>query len=265
MKRIISAIIAFSAVLTIAGCNNKKSSEKEAKNSSVSETTTEAVQASTQPDPLATTEKTTVPATEATEATTAPATEVSTEKTEDPDVNSFYYNGDGAVVFGDDYEKENDATLMAAAESLFVSACQTEWKYTVGCPYETNTEDYIENDFQWRFYRITDSNIKSFADLENDYYKVFSKKYPNQLNELFIESNGAVYALDAARGMDIFYENSTITEIKSKTDDEIFFTVENHYSGTDTDVNTPATKTDTFSVVIESDGAWRAGEFNLPY
>lgn len=265
MKRIISAIIAFSAVLTIAGCNNKKTSEKEAKDSSVSETTTEAVQASTQPDPLATTEKTTVPATEATEATTAPATEAATKNPETPDSEAFDYNGDGAVVFEDDYKKESDATLMAAAQSLYESACQTEWKYTVGCPYETNTEDYIENDFQWRFYRITDSNIKSFADLENDYYKVFSKKYPNQLNELFIESNGAVYALDAARGMDIFYENSTITEIKSKTDDEIFFTVENHYSGTDTDVNTPATKTDTFSVVIESDGAWRAGEFNLPY
>lgn len=265
MKRIISAITALSAVLTIAGCNNKKSSEKESKNSSVSETTAEAVQASTQPDPLAPTETTTVPATEATEATTAPATEAATEKTEDPDVNSFYYNGDGAVIFEDDYEKESDATLMAAAESLFVSACQTEWKYTVGCPYEIDAEDYIANQFHWQFYRITDSSIKSFADIENDYYKVFSKKYPNQLHELFIESNGAVYALDAARGMDIFYENSTITEIKSKTDEEIFFTVENHYSGTDTDVNTPATKTDTFSVVIESDGAWRAGEFRLPY
>lgn len=265
MKKIISALIALSAVLTIAGCENKKSSEKESKDSSVSETTTADVPASTQPDPLDSDEKTTVPATEATEATTAPATETPAEKPEDPDVNSFYYNGDGAVVFEDDYEKESDATLMAAAESLFISACQTEWKYTVGCPYEMDTADYVENEFQWRFYRITDSGIKSFADLEKDYYKVFSKKYPNQLSELFIESSGAVYALNAARGKDIFYENSTITEITSKTDNEIFFTVENHYSGTDTDVNTPNTRTDTFSVVIESDGAWRAGEFRLPY
>ncbi len=265
MKRIISAIIAFSAVLTIAGCNNKKSSEKDAKDSSVSETTTEAAPASTQPDPLAPTEKTTVPATEATEATTAPTTEATTKNPEVPDSDAFDYNDDGAVVFEDDYKKESDATLIAAAQSLFESACQTEWNYTVGCPYEINTEDYIANEFHWHFYRITDSSIKSFADLEKDYYKVFSKKYPNQLHELFKESKGAVYALDAARGRDIFYEKSTITEIISKTDDEIFFAVENHYSGTDTDINTPATKTDTFSVVIENDGAWRAGEFNLPY
>ena len=262
MKRIFPALIAFSAVLAITGCNNKKSSEKEPP---VSEAVTDALPASTQPDPLEPAEKTTAPATEATEKTTAPASEAATKNPEDPDVYSFYYNDDGAVVFENDYKNESNATLIAAAQSLYESACRTEWSYTVGCPYETDAEDYIENEFQWRFYRITDSNIKSFADLENDYYKVFSKKYPNSLNELFKESNGAVYALNAARGQDIFYLNSTVTEIKSQTDDEIFFTVVNHYSGTATDVNTPTEKTQTFSVVIESDGAWRAGEFKLPY
>ena len=268
MKRIISAIIAFSAVLTIASCNNKKSSEKESKNSSISETTAETVQASTQPDPLDPAGKTTAPATEtssAPEETTVPTSEAPAKPTEAPDVSAFEYNDDGAVIFENSYEKESDATLIAAAQSLFESACRTEWKFTIGCPYNTDVEDYIENEFEWQFYRITDSGITTLADVEKDYYKVFSRKYPNLLNQLFIAGNGAVYALNASRGADIFYEKSTITEITSRTDEEIFFTVENHYSGTDRDPDMPETRTDTFSVVIENDGSWHAGKFNLPY
>ncbi len=118
----------------------------------------------------------------------------------------------------------------------------------------------MENWNDW----VCDRNL-TLADVEKDYYKVFSRKYPNLLNELFIAGDGAVYALNASRGADIFYEKSTITEITSRTDEEIFFTVENHYSGTDRDPDMPETRTDTFSVVIENDGSWHAGKFNLPY
>ncbi len=266
MKRILSALIAISAVISIVGCDNKKSSGG---SSGVSSDTADvSVPASTQPDPLDPAGKTTDPATEAStvpEETTAPASEAPAEATEAPDASAFEYNDDGAVIFEESYEKESDATLIAAAQSLFESACRTEWKFTIGCPYNTDAEDYIENEFEWRFYRITDSSITTLADVERDYYKVFSRKYPNLLNQLFITGDGAVYALNASRGADIFYEKSTVSEITSRTDDEIFFTVENHYSGTDRDPDMPEIRTDTFSVVIESDGAWRAGKFNLPY
>lgn len=267
MKRIFSALMAMSAIISIVGCNNKKTSDGSSGTSS--DTADSSVPASTQPDPLDTAAKTTASATEAStvpEETTAPASEApAAPATEAPDISAFEYNDDGAVIFEESYEKESDATLIAAAQSLFESACRTEWKFTIGCPYNTDTADYIENEFQWQFYRITDSGITTLADVENDYYKVFSRKYPNLLNELFIAGDGAVYALNASRGADIFYEKSTITEITSRTDEEIFFTVENHYTGTDMEPDMPEIRTDTFSVVIENDGAWRAGKFNLPY
>lgn len=262
MKRIFSAFIALSAVFTIAGCSEKKSSVKESDDSSVTETTTTEAAAATQPDPLVPAVTTTsAPATDAS-TTTVPATESASDK---PDITVFDYNSDGAVIFENDYKNESDATLMAAAQSLFESACCTEWSYTVGCPYETDPDSYIENEFQWRFYRITDSSIKSLADVERDYYKVFSPKYPNRLHELFIEKDGAVYSLNSARGANVFYERSAVTAITSQTDEEIFFTVENHYSGNDYNVYTPETKTAEFSVVIEDDGSWHAGKFRLPY
>lgn len=287
MKRFFTAFIAIAVVLTITGCGKGESSEKSkdkdsGNESSAVETTVDGKeQSATQPDPLnpenkTTTEKNqnTVPAattsavstnTPVEKSTDAPVQDVTTVQQDPLYSDSFVYNDGGAVIFKDDSAKEKEEILLAAAQALFESACHTQWNFTVGCPYETDPDDFIETDFDWRFYRIQDGGIRSVADVEDDYYKVFSRRYPNTLSEIFIDGDGVVYALNAARGADIFYTGSEITGVQSKTDDEIFFTVENHYSGTDLDINTPYTQTDTFSIVIESDGSWHAGQFRLPY
>lgn len=280
MKRLFSFFIALSAVLTIAGCGKSDSSKKASKNSpdtSASDFTSD-VQTTKQPDPLDPAGKTTASAPEKTEKTTAAAssgaadnsqnTDRQEETTLQPDPienNSFSYDDNGAVIFDENSDDKDEEILIAAAQALFESACTTQWNFTVGCPYETDPDDYIETDFDWRFYRIVDSDITSFSDVENDYYKVFSRRYPNNLSEIFIDGGGSVYALNSARGADIFYTGSKITEIQSNSGDEIFFTVENHYSGTDVDGSASYTTTDTFSIVIESDGSWHAGQFRLPY
>ena len=60
-----------------------------------------------------------------------------------------------------------------------------------------------------------------------------------------------------------YYSASKITDIQSKTDDEIFFTVENYYDGSDFGDDSYS-ETDTFSMVLEN-GTWKAGQFTLPY
>jgi hypothetical protein len=135
----------------------------------------------------------------------------------------------------------------------------------VGCPFKID-EQFIETgDFNWRYYHISDSNIKTFADVEKAYHKVFSDRYETvDLSTLYVEQDGGVYALSGARGADIYYTGSKITEIRSKTDDEIVFTVENYYSDNDYGEG-PNTQSEEFSAVIGSDNVWKAGKFTLPY
>lgn len=159
----------------------------------------------------------------------------------------------------------DDSTVLSEAQKLFEMACETEWNFHVGCPYKLDSTQYVTNNFGWEFYLVTDSGINSVADVEQDYYKVFSESYGSDLSELYMEKNGRVYALDGARGGDIYYTGSKVTEIKSRTDGEIFFTVENYYSGNDFTGEGAYTEKTEFSAVITEDGAWRAGEFTLPY
>lgn len=233
--------------------------------------------ASQQPKPK-TTEAASVTSTDSSETTTASTTTtalttttsaVTTSKTaaQQPDPlggGAFEYNDDGAVVFTEDSSKADDKTLIAAAQALFESACRTEMKFTVSCPFETDESDYIENSYSWRFYRITDSRIHSVSDVMNEYHKVFSESHSNDLASLYLDSNGSAYALCGNRGADFYYSSSRVTGIKSKSDSEIVFTVENYYDGDDYG-QAPYTETDEFSAVIGRDNVWRAGIFNLPY
>lgn len=176
---------------------------------------------------------------------------------------AFSYDEDGAVQFIQ--EPDNDKLIISAAQALFESACRTQWSFTVGCPYTLDMGSVIQNDFGWNYYKITDENIKSITDVENDYYNVFSNHYPNEdLKVLYIEHNGNVYAFNGQREMNIYYSVSRIKEIQSRTDDEIFFTVENQFEGTDMNPDEPYSEEETFSVIIEGD-KWKAGQFRLPY
>ncbi len=268
---VLSALVI--AACSLTGCENKKVGNSKAENAAAT-TAEEVTAASTlEPDPLAPTEAETTAEAPAvttvvtTEAVLGARTEIVNEE-EQPDPlggGAFEYNADGAVVFEGDYSTQSDRVLLSAAQALFESACRTNWNYTVGCPYSIDTNNYIENDFGWQYYLINDGYTTSLADVKNDYYKVFSDRYPaDELSELYLDGDNGVYALSADRGMNIFYSYSKVTEIGERGGDEIFFTVENYYDGSDKS-SEPYSRADTFSVVIGSDGVWRAGQFTLPY
>lgn len=279
MNRYLSAFIAFSAVLYLsAGCGKKASI---ASSTLSSETPTAPVSAAeeiiTQSDPLAPTteapqqQDTTAVVSGAAgsvETTNSQSTETATEEEQqlDPLANSaFSYDESGAVVLKKDISELDEAELLSAGQALFQSACRTEWSYTVGCPYELDNDDFIENDFGWQYHRIITPGISSYSDVLRDYHKVFSDTHEDQLADLYIEKDGAVYALSAARGQDLYYTASKVTSVKERNMNEIVFSVESFYSGSDMSPDTPTSKTNDFSAVIGSDNKLYAGQFVLPY
>ena len=217
-----------------------------------------------QPDPLDPANTTTAAATAATTVTVTSQAAAATQ----PDPlggGEFVYNADGAVVFEKAPADTDDRVLIAAGQALFESACRTEWNFTVGCPFSVDKTSIAEGSFGWQFYRITDSSIKTYNDVVAAYNKVFSERYPNSsLSTLYIEKNGGVYALCGNRVSNLFYSSSKVTGIKSRSADEIVFTVENYYDNNDFGEG-PYTETDDFSAVIGSDNVWKAGIFTLPY
>ncbi len=258
MKKILSFIAASALVISAVSCGEKTGKSPNTAKKKPAETTTQADTTNTTTS-VSTTAKTTTKA--------AATTAVTTVKTTQPDPlggGAFAYNEDGAVVFEADQDKVDDRTLIAAAQALFESACKTQMSFTVGCPFDVDYNDTAENDRGWKCYRITDSRIKTFSDLENEYFKVFSSRYPcKELSQLYFEKDGSLYAFCGNRGGNIFYSSSKVTEIKSKSDDEIVFSVDNFYTGNDYGEES-FTETDDFSVVIEN-GVWKAGQFVLPY
>ena len=177
----------------------------------------------------------------------------------------FEYNKDGAVSFNKPAEEQSDSDLIEAGQALFRSACETDWSFTVGSPYELDMSRYLENKFGWKFYLVTTPGKNSIADIEKDYYKVFSDRYPTALSEVFMEDGSNVYALNGERGINNYYQYSQITEITSRTEDEIFFNVRNYYDNSAYGGPGPYEQDEEFSAVIGSDGVWKAGKFRLPY
>ena len=177
----------------------------------------------------------------------------------------FEYNPDGALNFNAPAEEQSDSDIIAAGQALFRSACETDWSFTVGSPYELDMSKYVENQYGWQFYLVTTPGKNSVADVEKDYYKVFSDRYPTALSEVFMDDGGRVYSLNGERGINSFYQYSQITEIKSRTEDEIFFNVRNYYDGTPFGGPEPYQTDEDFSAVIGSDGVWKVGKFRLPY
>lgn len=260
---ILSALV-FAASTAFVGCSNKSEdsgASASLPDSSVGELT-DASEEETQPDPQA--PKETEPTEESASETASPAAEEpSSEPASQESAAEPATDENGAVVL--DAESSSDSELIAAAQVLYEAACDTSWRYHVGCPYSLDYNSYTENELGWQYYLVTDEGVSSIADVEADYNKVFSESYANDLSEIYIEHDGSVYALDGERGADIYYTGSKVTGIAEKADGEIFFTVENYYSGDDMLGEGDFTKTAEFSAVISSDGSWRAGKFTLPY
>ena len=273
MKKYIAMLSAIAMISALAGCaktTDENSDENEYPSIATAAEATVDPQSytagspeATQPDPQA------PPAAEGEDGGDNAVSDDTEDQTGQPDPEgngSFDYDDNGAVVFDDgDSSGQDDATLIAAAQALYESACQTEWTYSVGTPYQYDTEDHIENEYGWEFYHVTSEGVESLADVERDYYTVFSDKYPNHISDLYMESDGKLYVVVAERGMDLYYSASKVKRVVSRTDDEIVFEVENFYTGTDIDGSASYSRVDEFSVVVEDDGTWKAGRFVMPY
>ena len=201
-----------------------------------------------------TTEKTTVTTEITTITTSAPVTTESVIENKD----------NGGIVFDTPVEEQSDDDLISAGQELFNSACETEWNYTVGSPYELDMNQTAPNQFGWDCYLVTTEGINSLADVRSDYHKVFSENYTDTLDEVFTEANGHVYCLNGLRGSNIFYIESVVTSLNERSESEISFTVTNYFSGDDYN-NEAYTVEEDFVISIDSDGAWRVSKFRLPY
>lgn len=264
---LIMSTLVFAATAILAGCSNGKDNSSDTSNFPENPSSGHS-QEETQPDPQNPAETTQAETSdvEATESTSAETTEstTATEVPSEDESSAPVTDANGAVNFKITKNTSEDK-LISAAQTLYESSCKTSWNYSVGCPYELNYENYIEDDLGWQYYQINDSRIKSMQDVEKDYNKIFSSEYTNNLSETYKEQDGKVYALDALRGSDPYYTGSKVVGVKERGDDEIVFSVENYYSEDDRTGEENITRTADFSVVISSDGNWRTGTFTLPY
>lgn len=184
-------------------------------------------------------------------------------QTENSDDKPFETDDNGAVIL--DVETDtSEEDLIKAGQEIYINACEINFRYHVGCPYNVDYSDSVENKYGWKYYLVTDEGYTTISDVEKDYYKIFAEEYGNDLSELYIEQDGKLYAFDGARDKNVFYEKSEVTGIVEKTEDKIIFNVENHYTGNDMSPDTPVTETEQFTVVIHN-GEWRVGDFYLPY
>ena len=232
-KKILAFLAAAMMITASAGCKDKKDESSEESTSEPTTVTTEAAVTSTT---AVTTAKTT------TTAVTTTAAPVTTEPL--PPIT-------------------DEEMSIGYAQWMYDAACDYMWSFTVGCPYSIDVSQHIENQFGWQFYLITDENINSVADVRADYQKLFSRKYPDELDQLYLDHDGRVYALSGGRGSNIYYESSEITAIESQSDEETFFTVVTHMKGDDFGRG-PYDETSTFSLVTE-DNTTKVGKFKLPY
>ena len=257
MKKHILTVIAAAMLCGLCSCGDKVTSE------SAGQATTSA------PTEAASTEEEVTEAeaeTTAAAVTEAPAVSTDVQPASAPegaDLSVFHNNGSGAVVFDAPAGDQSEATLIAAAQLLYESAHETNLKFTIGCPYTCDTSQYVEGSYGWQFYLVTQDGINSVADVKADYHKVFSDKYPDHIDETYMDSNGRVYCLSGERGTNIEYVKSEVVSYDGKTDDELFFTVCDYYDASAWG-DGPYTENRTFSAVIDPDGTWRAGAFTLP-
>ena len=248
MKRA-SVIIAAAVMLSLTACDKKN--DRESSSSEAAPAVTEEVGG---------TEEISTGAAEKTDEAVTTTAEEATEA-----VTTAVFGEDFQLPENDpQFEQQLDDEVIAAAQALFEKACETEWSFTVGSPYQLDTSEYVTNEYDWQFYLITDEGINSLDDVMADYHAVFSEDYDDNLDELYVERDGRVYCLNGARGSDIFYEGSEVTEITGRDDGEIRFKVISSYNGASFG-GEAYTQEDEFVIVREDDGKWRVVEFRLPY
>lgn len=165
-------------------------------------------------------------------------------------------------------EALTDDALLELGATLFDKACKTTWDYYTGLgPFalvEENGSPVGQTLSGNRYgYRISDPAVQTLKDAKAAYHKIFSDRYVDDLDQVFLEQGGALYRCAGDRGANIFYVDTKLEKIIRRTNDEIYFTAVSHYADPDTGEKKPS-KTNTFSMVYQN-GSWLIGQFLLPY
>lgn len=151
-------------------------------------------------------------------------------------------------------KQDSDKSIEEVGQELFDQSCETQWKYLLGCPYET---DY--NDMNGYAVRIV--GVSSLEEIEAGYCEVFAEP-SDELYEKYFEADGGVYCYDGGRGSNISYVSTDLV-LETSDDEKAVFTAVSHYA----DPQTGESEEDEENsfVIIYTDGQWKTSEFKLPY
>ncbi|MBO5226581.1 MAG: hypothetical protein J6B17_00680 [Ruminococcus sp.] len=142
---------------------------------------------------------------------------------------------------------------LSLGQELYMEGCELAFRYLcTGSEFPIDRENL---DIIDRTYFLT--TYTSFEEATMPYYELFSKSnHGEDFNGLLLEQDGRLYAARAARGMDVTYLSSEVTELVSVTNTEVRYKVLVEYE--------EGTQEHEFTLVPE-DGFWKIGEFTLPY
>lgn len=162
------------------------------------------------------------------------------------------------------------ADLLAKAQNFYDQAIEADFKFGRSAPQYFNIDTM-------NCFTGPDGRTLSYVyditldELRAQYHETFSDRYAENdatINKWYPINDGKLCWLTGNAGVDLYLESAKVTEVVRQTDDEIFFTVERHYSDfrhVDLEGDfEPYTETDDFSVVIQPDGSWKVGKFNNP-
>lgn len=170
--------------------------------------------------------------------------------------------------------------LIDKAQTFFETACEAYRIYRYNPPFDIGEDEYDENGnligtfWNWKCkengedlgYLIKNPDIKSIEDVLEEYNKTFSDRYHDDIRDFYVEYNGNLYLYSGSKGANISYKDSRVSEFQRVEGDEIFFTVENsYYDNIPYEEDGFTIKKDIFSVIVQPDGSWKVGQFNMPY
>ncbi|MBQ8725470.1 MAG: hypothetical protein IJY74_07390 [Oscillospiraceae bacterium] len=142
---------------------------------------------------------------------------------------------------------------LTLGQELHMEACELAFRYLCTgseFPFDRANLEIIDRTYFLTIYT-------SFEEATAPYYELFSRSHhSNDFDGLLLEQDGRLYAARAARGMDVTYLSSEVSELVSVTNTEVRYRVTVEYED--------STETYDFTLVPE-DGFWKIGEFTLPY
>ncbi len=150
-------------------------------------------------------------------------------------------------------EGRTEAEWLTLGQELYMEGCELAFRYLCTgseFPFDRANLEIIDRTYFLTIYT-------SFEEATAPYYELFSKSmHGNDFEGLLLEQNGRLYAARAARGMDVTYLSSQVTELVSVANTEVRYRVSVEYED--------STAVYDFTLVPE-DGFWKIGEFTLPY